>query len=230
MPKDTEDESDTRPKNYSSELSSRKAAPATSASSIRKRARSGSLSLQSSSLQRKRKVEQVALPTADLSGECANDRRVLAEYEAELTCPICCDIFAAAQLSNPCGHTLCGECGWKWYERNREEPTCAVCRVRLCVANPMIPSIAMDNTVEKHIVALAAYNDSEWAPGGQRYREWRSRKERWEAASIIRAARLPKMPSSAPAANTAHMDLPVFEIFDELDFEYFAALLELPDG
>ena len=41
----------------------------------------------------------------------------------------------------------------------------------------MIPNIAMDNTVEKHIQALGASGDEDWVPGGIKYAEWNSRKE-----------------------------------------------------
>lgn len=42
---------------------------------------------------------------------------------------------------------------------------------------PMIPNIAMDNTVEKHIKALALSGTREWEPGGQKFREWEGRKQ-----------------------------------------------------
>lgn len=41
----------------------------------------------------------------------------------------------------------------------------------------MIPNIAMDNTVEKHINALAASGSADWQPSGVRHTEWSKRKE-----------------------------------------------------
>ncbi|KAJ7770788.1 hypothetical protein DFH07DRAFT_735143, partial [Mycena maculata] len=43
---------------------------------------------------------------------------ILAGFEEELACPICCDIFAATHLLNPCGHSFCGECVWQWIQQN----------------------------------------------------------------------------------------------------------------
>lgn len=41
----------------------------------------------------------------------------------------------------------------------------------------MVPNIAMDNTVEKHIKALALNGASEWEPNGQKCIDWDARKQ-----------------------------------------------------
>lgn len=42
---------------------------------------------------------------------------------------------------------------------------------------PMIPNIAMDNTVDKHVKALALSGAQEWEPGGHKFSEWEARKQ-----------------------------------------------------
>ena len=42
---------------------------------------------------------------------------------------------------------------------------------------PMIPNIAVDNAVEKHIQVLGDSGLEDWKPGGAKYMEWNSRKE-----------------------------------------------------
>jgi len=41
----------------------------------------------------------------------------------------------------------------------------------------MIPNIAMDNTVERHVKALALNGDKEWEPGAPKFQEWEERKQ-----------------------------------------------------
>jgi hypothetical protein len=41
----------------------------------------------------------------------------------------------------------------------------------------MIPNFAMDNTVERHIDALAASGERQWQKNGQRLKDWQMRKE-----------------------------------------------------
>jgi len=81
-------------------------------------------------------------------------KKFLNNFEDEMICPICCDIFAFAHLGNPCGHTFCGECGWRWIKKNRESPSCAICRASLSADAPMIPNFSVDSAVEKHVEAL----------------------------------------------------------------------------
>ncbi|KAF8058276.1 hypothetical protein FPV67DRAFT_1722066 [Lyophyllum atratum] len=86
--------------------------------------------------------------------------QVLSEFEDELTCPICSDIFVAAHLANPCGHSFCGDCGWQWKMKGKSN--CLICRTEFSRETPMIPNFAMDNTVEKHISALGQSGLAEW--------------------------------------------------------------------
>ncbi|KAF8078277.1 hypothetical protein FPV67DRAFT_1663028 [Lyophyllum atratum] len=86
--------------------------------------------------------------------------QVLSEFEDELTCPICSDIFVAAHLANPCGHSFCGDCGWQWKMKGKNN--CLICRTEFSRETPMIPNFAMDNTVEKHISALGQSGLAEW--------------------------------------------------------------------
>ena len=41
----------------------------------------------------------------------------------------------------------------------------------------MIPNIAVDNVVEKHIQALILSGDQDWVPGGLKAEEWHKRKQ-----------------------------------------------------
>ena len=98
---------------------------------------------------------------------------------------------AFAHLGNPCGHTFCGECGWRWIKKNvgslerflvashtpqREAPSCAVCRASLSVDAPMIPNFAIDNAVEKHVQALGMNGIEGWEDAGAKITEWQARK------------------------------------------------------
>lgn len=65
--------------------------------------------------------------------------------------------------------------------------TCAVCRTKLSKDIPMIPNIAMDNTVEKHVQALGISGNEHWMSGGTKYVEWNSRKEKWRKDVVARA-------------------------------------------
>jgi hypothetical protein len=58
----------------------------------------------------------------------------------------------------------------------KRNQNCSFCRQALDKLVPMIPNIAMDNTVEKHIKALAISGSKEWEPDGRKYTEWFSRK------------------------------------------------------
>lgn len=122
-----------------------------------------------------------------------SSRKKLKEYlnnfEDEIICPICCDIFAIAHLGNPCGHTFCGECGWRWIKKNREAPSCAICRANLSVDAPMIPNFAVDSAVEKHVQALRTSRVDGWESDGSKFTEWQARKERWKADSTRLMAR-----------------------------------------
>ncbi|KAF8807241.1 hypothetical protein BYT27DRAFT_7164559 [Phlegmacium glaucopus] len=100
-------------------------------------------------------------------------QRIISAYEDEITCPICCDLYVFAHISNPCGHSFCDSCGREWHLKN---DSCPVCRTYLNRTSPMIPNITIDNVVEKHIQALALSGDRDWEPGGFKAKEWYKRK------------------------------------------------------
>ncbi|KAF9056650.1 hypothetical protein BJ165DRAFT_1399267 [Panaeolus papilionaceus] len=119
---------------------------------------------------------------------------ILSTYEDELCCPI-----AAAHIGTPCGHTFCGDCGWQWYKKS---PTggCPCCREKLDESNPIIPNIAMDNVIEKHIKALALSGKEDWSTTGQTYHDWVARKEAWKRGAAQRARKKRPLPTRRPAA------------------------------
>ncbi|KZP32248.1 hypothetical protein FIBSPDRAFT_882609 [Athelia psychrophila] len=96
--------------------------------------------------------------TSDSSKEFLH---ILEGLEDEMTCPICCDIFVAAHLGNPCGHSVCGECGEAWISK----------LVRIDVLSEAIPDMCD---------ALAASGRAEWQSGGNSIKEWQTRKESWK--------------------------------------------------
>ncbi|KAH7923989.1 hypothetical protein BV22DRAFT_543521 [Leucogyrophana mollusca] len=121
--------------------------------------------------------------------EPAHDLEVFFDdYENELTCPICCDIFVAAHLGNPCGHTCCGECGYEWLTQNKRSPTCPVCRTKLKKSLPLIPNFSVDNLVSQHIRALANSGKLEWKAGGVKLNDWNTRLRKWKDSSAKRLA------------------------------------------
>lgn len=154
----------------------------------------------------------------------AHSRQVLAEFEDELSCAICCDLLAAAHIANPCGHTICGECGFDWISRNKRAPTCAICRTKLIRAAPLIPNIAMDNTIAKHVGALAASGCVDWQPTGAKHKEWAQRREKWKQDVARRAQEPrepvpPRPPVRASVSFTQEM-VDLMEYLDALDGDY----------
>ncbi|KAJ7275387.1 hypothetical protein B0H12DRAFT_1087045 [Mycena haematopus] len=109
---------------------------------------------------------------------------ILTGFEEELTCPICCDIFVATHLLNPCGHSFCGACCRQWVTKHRNTG-CPVCRARLS-ATPMTPNISLDKTVDMHIRMLSAYSDAEWKAGGAKLVEFRERERKWKEGAAER--------------------------------------------
>ncbi|KAI6045062.1 hypothetical protein EDC04DRAFT_190152 [Pisolithus marmoratus] len=105
---------------------------------------------------------------------------ILEGYENEITCPICCDIFVAPFMCNPCGHTTCGDCGYGWISRNRYSPTCAVCRSELIKSKPLLPNYVVDNIVKHHVSALAESGRAEWQERGYRFIDWKKRLDAWK--------------------------------------------------
>ncbi|KAF9459444.1 hypothetical protein BDZ94DRAFT_1268195 [Collybia nuda] len=131
-------------------------------------------------------------------------KQLLSSFEDELTCPICCDLFVAAHVGNPCGHSVCGDCGWLWSKKNKDGG-CSVCRTKMSKELPMIPNIAIDNLVEKHVQALGSSGDKDWLPNGTKFTEWSFRKKKWKMDAALRAK------AKVPARRKA------VEIFDFLD-------------
>jgi len=105
----------------------------------------------------------------------------------------CCDLFVAAHLGNPCGHSFCGECGRRWIIINKNKG-CPVCRTQLNRTTPMIPVIALDSVVETHILSMRCTGDEDWAEGGRKFTEFASRKENWKRDSTKRAKPPPPPP------------------------------------
>ncbi|KIM67059.1 hypothetical protein SCLCIDRAFT_219698 [Scleroderma citrinum Foug A] len=105
---------------------------------------------------------------------------ILEGYENEITCPICCDVLAAAFMTNPCGHTTCGDCGYGWISRNIYSPTCSVCRSELIKIKPLLPNYAVDNLVKHHVHALSISGRPEWQERGFRFIEWNKRLDAWK--------------------------------------------------
>ncbi|KAK7058307.1 hypothetical protein VNI00_001938 [Paramarasmius palmivorus] len=110
---------------------------------------------------------------------------MLAEYEDEVNCPVCCDYIVGAHVFNPCGHTLCGNCGWEWAVKNRKS-TCPVCRTRCDIYKPMLPNILVDNIVQRYVGHLAMV-DPAWATGGLKWVEWNARLQNWKMVSTLRS-------------------------------------------
>ena len=61
---------------------------------------------------------------------------------------------------------------------------CPLCRHTLDKSLPMIPNIAIDNTVEKHVKVLAISGATEWETEGRKYKEWTARKK-WVFGNFI---------------------------------------------
>ncbi|KAJ6574765.1 hypothetical protein B0H19DRAFT_612413 [Mycena capillaripes] len=100
---------------------------------------------------------------------------ILAGFEEDLMCPICCDIFVATHLLNPCGHSFCGDCGWQWAVKN-QKTACPVCRTRL-TSTPMIPNVSMDKMVDQMLLSRSYHGDTDWKIGGQKLVEFQRRQK-----------------------------------------------------
>ncbi|KAI0304685.1 hypothetical protein BC826DRAFT_977667 [Russula brevipes] len=62
------------------------------------------------------------------------------------------------------------------HTRQRDTPSCAICRVSLSVDTPMIPNFAVDSAVEKHVQALCINGIEGWETAGSKFTEWQTRK------------------------------------------------------
>ncbi|KAH9487104.1 hypothetical protein JR316_0001172 [Psilocybe cubensis] len=172
---------------------------------------------------RERSDDDVEIISPKRKGKMKADnemRQILSSYEDELTCPICFDIFVASHVGNPCGHTFCGDCGWQWHVQNKKK-ACPFCRIDLAESMPMIPNIAMDNTVEKHIKALASSGVREWEPGGQKFREWDARKQAWHNGMAKREQqkKISRRAYKPPPVTTQTMWIAMTDSFQDLSSE-----------
>jgi hypothetical protein len=59
----------------------------------------------------------------------------------------------------------------------KKKKGCPCCRQTFDKSVPMVPNIAIDNTVEKHIKALAISGATEWESEGRKYAERLSRQK-----------------------------------------------------
>ncbi|KAK7064523.1 hypothetical protein R3P38DRAFT_2825070 [Favolaschia claudopus] len=109
---------------------------------------------------------------------------ILTGFEEELTCPICCDLFVAAHILNPCGHSFCGDCCWQWVVK-KKMTQCPFCRTDLA-ATQMTPNISLDKTVEMHVEMLSTYGDHVWQKGGEKLAEFRDRQKKWKDGAAER--------------------------------------------
>ncbi|VDB99334.1 unnamed protein product [Peniophora sp. CBMAI 1063] len=114
-------------------------------------------------------------------------RGVLDKFEDDMTCPICFDIIALAYLTNPCGHSTCGDCLASWIDAAKL-PTCPLCREVIDANAPLIPNFSLDNMLEKHVCALSDSGAKDWAPGGSKFEEWTARKAACRANMAKRRA------------------------------------------
>ncbi|KAG5733067.1 hypothetical protein E4T56_gene3567 [Termitomyces sp. T112] len=170
---------------------------------------------------RKRARESSPLNAPDKKGKGKAENKdvwqVLSGIEDELTCPICSDIFVAAHVCNPCGHSICGECGWQW--KRKGKTNCAICRTELARDMPLIPNFAMDNTIEKHIAALGHSGISEWKISGSKHIEWLGRKEQWKKGAVERTkAKVPERQSNQAIIVWEILDE---DELDEIDYDDF---------
>ncbi|KAJ7655158.1 hypothetical protein DFH06DRAFT_1201742 [Mycena polygramma] len=112
-------------------------------------------------------------------------RLILAGFEEELTCPICCDIFVATHMLN-CGHSFCGDCAWQWVVKNKKMG-CPICRTPL-TSKPMVPNISMDKMVDMHIQMLSRgyTGDAGWQTAGPKLAEFLERQKKWKNGAAER--------------------------------------------
>nr|GAT49720.1 RING finger protein 8 [Mycena chlorophos] len=116
--------------------------------------------------------------------------RALGGFEEELNCPICCDLLVAAQLLNPCGHSMCGDCARQW-TAVKMKTTCPLCRTALS-PKPMAPNIVLDKLVDVYIETLAV-EDTGWQTGGNELVEFTKRRIKWRDAERERLSVVPKV-------------------------------------
>ncbi|KAH7878551.1 uncharacterized protein C8R40DRAFT_1037615, partial [Lentinula edodes] len=79
-----------------------------------------------------------------------------------------------AHIVNPCGHTICAPCGFKWLYIEGSD-VCPICRKRTNVLRPFIRNYTVDHFVERYIQICALSGDIDWQVDGKKYQQWNDR-------------------------------------------------------
>ncbi|KAJ6501108.1 hypothetical protein C8R47DRAFT_1317160 [Mycena vitilis] len=135
-----------------------------------------------------RKSDTSSLPASDSRRKrwqgVDPSRLILAGFEGELTCPICCDIFVGTHMGS-CGHSFCGDCAWQWLAKNKLITGCPICRTPLM---RMVPNLSMDKMVDLHIQMLSRgyTGDAGWKTLGPKLTEFLGRQKKWKDGAAER--------------------------------------------
>jgi hypothetical protein len=70
----------------------------------------------------------------------------------------------------------------------QKQKQCPVCRAKLVGSTPLIPNIAMDSLIERHIEQLSSVGDPGWQPQGLKFKERALRKECVFACELLSLA------------------------------------------
>nr|XP_020472464.1 tripartite motif-containing protein 35-like [Monopterus albus]XP_020472465.1 tripartite motif-containing protein 35-like [Monopterus albus] len=74
--------------------------------------------------------------------------RRLSLPEADLSCPICCDIFRDPVVLK-CSHSFCGPCLQQYWTQQRQSRDCPLCRSQS--ADDPVPSLSLKNLCEAYL-------------------------------------------------------------------------------
>ncbi|EIW64523.1 RING/U-box, partial [Trametes versicolor FP-101664 SS1] len=129
----------------------------------------------------------------------ASARQVLSGIEEELSCPICMEVLATTYITNPCGHSCCGDCLLQWIDTSRkpgptEHPKCPVCRTQLCRDRPAIRNVAMDSVARRYVSSAEEVGKVDWQPTGDRRRNFLTRSNH----SAVLAGQFAQLPNTFP--------------------------------
>ncbi|EIW86436.1 hypothetical protein CONPUDRAFT_161186 [Coniophora puteana RWD-64-598 SS2] len=140
----------------------------------------------------------------------AHDITVLFDIlDHEVSCPICCDLFVAAHIGNPCGHSYCGDCGFAWVSQNERAPTCPVCRRKLKKSQPLLRNFSVDNFVQAYIRTQVLAGQTDWFPGGSKLAEWNARQEMWKLSDADRSEKTRKTHATSSRGRHAMHQPPI---------------------